>query len=236
MEELSKIPSHVAVIMDGNGRWAEARGLPRSEGHKAGAEPVRATLSQAIRLGIKNLTLYTFSTENWFRSQEEINNLFGLLTRYLNSETQELFEKGVRLNAVGDLDRLPPENLAALKKTMDVTKSNDAITLTLALSYGARAELAAAASALSRKVISGELRIEDLDEKAFEKELWSSKLPDVDLLIRTGGDKRISNFLLWKIAYAELHFTNTLWPDFSEKDFEEAVEDFQSRQRRFGKA
>jgi undecaprenyl diphosphate synthase len=222
--------------MDGNGRWAEARGLPRTEGHKAGAKPVRDILKASHKLSVKYLTLYTFSTENWFRSEGEIKSLFALLIQYLDSETAELMREGVRLSAVGDLERLPPDSLSALKKTMADTSSNSAITLTLALSYGSRAEIVHAASELMEKAQKGLLAPEDLDEEIFASHLWSSSLPDVDLLIRTGGDKRISNFLLWQLAYAELYFTDTLWPDFGEEDLKKAICDFQSRKRRFGRA
>jgi undecaprenyl diphosphate synthase len=221
--------------MDGNGRWAESRGLPRSEGHKAGAEPVRTVLKAAKRAGVRHLTLYTFSSENWQRSPEEIGNLFTLLVRYLDSETQELLSSGVRLGAVGDLSRLPPASLAALDGAREALSANDGITLTLALSYGARDELAAAARRLAAKAAKGEISPEEVDEGLFASELWSAGLPDVDLLIRTAGDKRVSNFLLWKLAYAELYFTDTLWPDFGEEDFAKALEDFRRRKRRFGR-
>jgi undecaprenyl diphosphate synthase len=221
--------------MDGNGRWAEARGLPRSEGHKAGAEPVRTVLKCAKKAGVGHLTLYTFSSENWYRSPEEIGNLFSLLVRYLDSETQELLISGVRLKAVGNLSKLPAASLAALEDACAALSANDGITLTLALSYGAREELAAAAASLAARASAGLLEPGDVDETLFASELWTAGLPDVDLLIRTGGDKRISNFLLWKLAYAELYFTDTLWPDFGEGDFLKALEDFRRRKRRFGR-
>ncbi|MDR3154901.1 MAG: di-trans,poly-cis-decaprenylcistransferase [Deltaproteobacteria bacterium] len=229
-------PGHVAVIMDGNGRWAEARGLPRSEGHRAGAEPVRTLLKCAARLGVRHLTLYAFSSENWQRSPEEIGSLFTLLARYLDSETAELLSSGVRLNAIGDLSRLPGPSLAALRDAVEALSGNEGITLTLAISYGSRAEIAQAAARLAARAAAGALPPEDIDEGLFASELWSAALPDVDLLIRTGGDKRVSNFLLWKIAYAELYFTDTLWPDFGEEDFLKAIDDFRSRERRFGRA
>jgi undecaprenyl diphosphate synthase len=230
------VPGHVAIIMDGNGRWAEARGLPRSEGHRAGAAPVRAVLKCASREGVRHLTLYTFSSENWQRSPEEIGNLFSLLVRYLDSETRELLASGVRLNAVGDLERLPASSLAALKDAVSALSANDGITLTLALSYGARNELVSAAASLAAKAAEGLIAPRDVDEGLFASELWTAGLPDVDLLIRTGGDMRISNFLLWKLAYAELYFTDTLWPDFGENGFLKALEDFRRRKRRFGRA
>jgi undecaprenyl diphosphate synthase len=236
MDPTSPGPEHVAIIMDGNGRWAEARRLPRSEGHKAGAEPVRTILKAAKREGVRHLTLYTFSTENWRRSKEEVENLFELLVRYIDSETLELLASGVRLRAIGDLERLPAEALEALREAEKATAGNIDLTLTLALSYGSRAELAAAARRLALKAKAGLIDPEAIDERALASEMWSGDLPDVDLLIRTGGDIRVSNFLLWGLAYAELHFTDTLWPDFGERDFAAALADFRSRERRFGRA
>jgi undecaprenyl diphosphate synthase len=221
--------------MDGNGRWAANRGLPRSEGHKAGAKPVREILKKSKALGIRNLTLYTFSSENWLRDSQEVDGLFSLLVQYLDSETEELLSSGVRLHAVGDLGRLPPLVKDALLGAMDATKDNVGITLTLALSYGARAELAEGARILAQRVANGEILPKDIDEALFGESLWTSDLPDVDLMIRTGGEKRISNFLLWRMAYAELYFTDTLWPDFGPDDLEGAIQDFLSRDRRFGR-
>ncbi|MDR0354458.1 MAG: isoprenyl transferase [Deltaproteobacteria bacterium] len=229
-------PEHVAIIMDGNGRWAKSRGLSRSDGHKAGAEPVRTVLKTARNQGVRYLTLYTFSTENWGRSKEEIDNLFSLLVRYIDSETMELLSSGVRLQAVGDVDRLPDLALSALREAEKVTRENSDIVLTLALSYGSRAELAAAAKTMAKLAKAGRLDPENIDEEYFSAHLWTKSMPDPDLLIRTGGDKRISNFLLWQLAYAELYFTDTLWPDFGERDFLAALTDFRNRQRRFGRA
>jgi undecaprenyl diphosphate synthase len=222
--------------MDGNGRWAKARGLSRSEGHKAGAEPVRGVLRAAHRQGVRFLTLYTFSTENWFRSKEEIDNLFGLLVSYIDSETMELLSSGVRLRAMGDLDRLPGEARQALAEAERLTLGNSDLTLTLALSYGSRAELVRAAQRLAILAKNGQLDPDSIDEGSMARNLWSWDLPDPDLLIRTGGDKRISNFLLWQLAYSELYFTETLWPDFGESDFLAALCDFHGRQRRYGRA
>jgi undecaprenyl diphosphate synthase len=229
-------PRHVAIIMDGNGRWASARNLPRSEGHKAGAGPVRAILKAARREKVRHLTLYTFSTENWSRSKEEVQNLFELLVSYIGSETMELIASGVRLSAVGDLGRLPPQALSALREAERLTKGNSDLALTLALSYGSRAELAAAAKSLALKAKAGLVDPEAIDEDLFASQMWSAALPDVDLLIRSGGEIRISNFLLWRLAYAELYFTDTLWPDFGEADFLAALADFRTRRRRFGQA
>jgi undecaprenyl diphosphate synthase len=226
----------VAIIMDGNGRWAARRNLPRPEGHKAGAEPVRAVLKAARREGVEHLTLFTFSTENWGRPSGEVENLFELLVRYIDSETLELLRSGVRLKAVGDLGRLPADALSAIREAERLTADNAELTLTLALSYGGRAELAEAARRLAVKCRAGLMDPSDIDERAMAGELWTAALPDVDLLIRTGGEIRISNFLLWGLAYAELHFTDTLWPDFGEGDLLTALADFRARQRRFGQA
>jgi undecaprenyl diphosphate synthase len=229
-------PKHVAIIMDGNGRWAASKNLPRSEGHRAGAEPVRTVLKASKRENVRHLTLYTFSTENWSRSQEEVDNLFELLVQYISSETMELLSSGVRLKAMGDLGRLPKETRSAIEEAEKATAENQDLTLTLALSYGGRAELATGARALAEKAKEGLIDPLSIDEKAMASALWSASLPDVDLLIRTGGEIRISNFLLWSLAYAELHFTDTLWPDFGEKDFLSALSDFRRRQRRYGRA
>jgi undecaprenyl diphosphate synthase len=233
---LPKGPDHVAIIMDGNGRWAKARGLSRTEGHKAGAEPVRTVLKTAHRQGVRYLTLYTFSTENWGRSKEEIDNLFELLVRYIDSETMELLSSGVRLRAMGDLNQLPSAAQSAIAEAEKLTAANSDITLTLALSYGSRAELTAAARAMAQKVKKGQLDPDQINQDSLSTHLWSSYLPDPDLLIRTGGDQRVSNFLLWQLAYSELYFTETLGPDFGAKDFLAAISDFHSRQRRYGRA
>jgi undecaprenyl diphosphate synthase len=222
--------------MDGNGRWATARGLSRSAGHQAGAEPVRTILKAAHHQGIRYLTLYTFSTENWGRSQEEITNLFALLVQYIDSETMELLTSGVRLKAVGDISQLPKMAQQALAEAEEVTKGNTDITLTLALSYGSRTEILTAVQDIASKAREGKLDPQQIDEQILSDHLWTKEIPDPDLLIRTGGDKRISNFLLWQLAYAELYFTETLWPDFGEQEFFLALSDFHSRQRRYGRA
>jgi undecaprenyl diphosphate synthase len=234
--EHSNSPNHVAIIMDGNGRWAQIRGLSRSEGHRAGAEPVRIILKAAHKFQVRFLTLYTFSTENWSRSTQEVENLFSLLVEYIDSETLELLESGVRLVGMGDLDRLPDKAKKALKEAEKITAKNTDLVLTLALSYGSRAELTTAARALALKAKNGLLDPNFLSESSLIQEMWSKNLPDLDLLIRTGGEKRISNFLLWQLAYAELYFTDTLWPDFGEADFLAALNDFKARKRRFGRA
>jgi undecaprenyl diphosphate synthase len=201
----------------------------------AGAEPVRTILKAAHRIGVRYLTLYAFSTENWARSAEEVDNLFALLVRYLDSETEELLASGVKLQGVGDLKRLPVVTKESLDLAAQLTAKNTDLTLSLALSYGSRAEITQAALTLAQKAQKGLLNPLDLTEEIFAQNLWTGQLPDVDLLIRTGGDKRISNFLLWHLAYAELYFTETLWPDFGEEDFLAAIADFQARPRRFGR-
>ena len=229
-------PEHIAIIMDGNGRWATQRGLRRSEGHQAGAEPVRAVLTAARKAGVKYLTLYAFSTENWGRPEDEVRGLFELLLKYLKSELAELTETGIRLLAIGDLEALPELARQALEAAIETTAGGRELTLTLALSYGSRAELARAARLLAAEVAAGDRPLESITPEAIGEKLWTSGSPEPDLLIRTGGDMRLSNFLLWQCAYAELYFTPTLWPDFGEADFNLALESFRTRERRFGLA
>ena len=227
-------PRHVAIIMDGNGRWAQKQGKIRSEGHKAGAEPVHEVLRAAEKCGIKYLTLYAFSTENWGRPKNEIDILFTLLAQYLESETAELKKKGVRLSAIGQLENLPPKVYNALKASMAATSQNQNLHLTLALSYGSQQEISQGVRLLAEEALQGQRTIESISPKSLAEKLWTKDLPDPDLLIRTGGDMRLSNFLLWQCAYTELYFTNTLWPDFKEEDFQAAINDYKNRKRRFG--
>jgi undecaprenyl diphosphate synthase len=228
------VPAHVAIIMDGNGRWAEARGWPRVRGHEEGAESVRVVTRACRELGCKALTLYSFSTENWKRPEEEVGALMGLLARYLVQERREILDNGVRLNAIGQTDRLPLAVRAALKELIHASRGNTGMVLTLALSYGSRQELVEAARALARKAASGRLRPEQIDDRLFAAELQTAGLPDPDLLIRTSGELRISNFMLWQLAYAELYVTDVLWPDFRRADLEAAFAAFGKRERRFG--
>ena len=228
------IPRHVAVIMDGNGRWAERRGLGRVLGHRAGIEAVRATVRAAHELGIRFLTLYAFSTENWSRPKGEVDALMGLLEHYLAAELEELDRNGIRLRAIGRLDRLPEVTRVKLEEALERTRDNSEMTVVFALSYGGRTEIADAARKLARDVESGKLDPEQIDEKTFAAYLYDPELPDPDLLIRTGGEARVSNFLLWQIAYAELHVTEVMWPDFRKNDLVEAVLDYQQRERRYG--
>ena len=228
------LPRHIAIIMDGNGRWAQSRGLPRIAGHRRGAEAVRRTLTAAVELGIPYLTLFGFSSENWKRPLDEIDDLMGLLRHYLRGEIAELHRKGVRLRVIGEIGRLAPDIITLIDNAEALTCANRAIDLTIALSYGGRAEIAAAARAIAAKVRSGDLPLAAIDEELIGSHLFTADLPDPDLLIRTSGEQRISNFLLWQCAYAELVFTKTLWPDFGRADLEQAIEDYCGRQRRYG--
>jgi undecaprenyl diphosphate synthase len=229
------LPRHVAVIMDGNGRWAERRGQPRILGHRAGMKSVRAVIEAAGDLGIEALTLYAFSKENWKRPAPEVQALMGLLRRYMRSEREELIARGARIEAIGDLDQLEGTAREELDRLIEATAHCDRLRVTLALSYGGRAEIVAAARRIARAAAAGELDPEALDEAAFARFLYNPDLPDPDLLVRTSGEMRISNFLLWQIAYAELHVTETLWPDFDRAAFFQAIEEYQSRERRFGR-
>ena len=230
-----KIPAHVAIIMDGNGRWAKARRLPRIMGHREGMKSVRAVVETARKVGIKVLTLYAFSKENWQRPKEEVSFLMRLLAEYLQKEVDELHEKDIQIRAIGELELLPLEVQGLLREAMEKTRKNQGLILNLALSYGGRAEIVQAARALARACLAGRLRPEEIDEKLFSSYLYTHDLPDPDLLIRTSGELRLSNFLLYQCAYTELYFTPVLWPDFREKEFLEALKDYQRRERRFGK-
>jgi undecaprenyl diphosphate synthase len=228
------VPRHVAIIMDGNGRWAAQRGLPRVAGHKAGAEAVRRAMQSAVDHGVEVLTLYAFSSENWRRSTEEITDLTGLMRFYLERELNSLMKEGVRLKLIGDYSAFGPELVDRLEKAIEHTAKNDRLTLVVALNYGSRSEISAATRALAKKAVAGEIDPEQIDEKAIAAELDTHGLPELDLLIRTSGEVRLSNFLLWQAAYAELLFLDTLWPDFDEQAFADALQKFAARQRRFG--
>lgn len=228
------VPRHVAIIMDGNGRWAKQRGLPRVAGHKAGAEAVRRTLEAAAEAGVEVLTLYAFSSENWRRSEEEISDLKGLMRYYVEKELQRLVDEGVKLRLIGDYRAFGPDMVRLLENALDKTAGNTALTLVVALNYGSRREIAEAAAALARKAAAGEIDPAQVDEAAVDAELDTAGLPQLDLLIRTSGEVRLSNFLLWQAAYAELLFTPLLWPDFDEQAFNDALAQFAARQRRFG--
>lgn len=231
--DMQRIPEHIAIIMDGNGRWATERGKERSYGHQAGVESVIRITSECSRLGVKFLTLYTFSTENWSRPADEVAALMGLV---LTSLEDELFMKNdVRLQVIGDFDRLPAVVQQKVNETMEHTAKNSSMTMVLALSYSSRWEILDAVKKIANDVKGGTLDVEDISEEVISKNLNSSFMPDPDLLIRTGGEVRISNYMLWQIAYSELYFCDTYWPDFHENDLRRAILDYQSRQRRFGK-
>ena len=232
---LDKLPNHVAVIMDGNGRWAKKQGFKRVLGHKKGVEAVRETVEAATELGIEALTLFAFSTENWNRPKFEVDTLMSLLVSSLKKEIQTFQKNNVRLQTIGNLDKLPKKAKRQLDEVIDLTKNNSQLTLTLALNYGAREEIINATKCISKKIVNNELKIEEIDENIINSHLYTFTLPVVDFLVRTSGEKRISNFLLWQIAYAELYFTEVLWPDFNKEDFYEAILNYQSRERRFGK-
>ena len=230
-----KLPQHVAVIMDGNGRWAKSRDQERTFGHKNAIKAVREVINACNEVNIPYLTLYTFSTENWNRPADEVNTLMDLLSSTLLHEAEEIFSKGLRIHAIGDLERLPDTVREQLLNIIELTKNNNKGNLILALSYGSQREILNAVKEISKKVKDGEVDINDIDEKLFENHLYTKDFPPVDLLIRTSGEVRISNFLLWQIAYAELQFLDTLWPDFTKEDFFQCIVNYQSKERRFGK-
>ena len=236
-EELNKdaLPQHIAIIMDGNGRWAQQHGKLRVRGHEAGAEAVRKTVEAAAKLGIKHLTLYAFSTENWSRPKTEISTLMALLVRSLRRELERMTSNNIKLTAIGSLDKLPKNVQHELHEVILKTAANTGTHLTLALSYGAREEIKQAVVQISKKVKNNIIPIESIDETIINEHLYTQNLPDVDLLIRTSGEVRISNFLLWQIAYAELYFTDELWPEFNEQSLHQAILSYQKRERRFGK-
>ncbi|HMI06468.1 MAG TPA: isoprenyl transferase [Flavobacterium sp.] len=229
------LPKHLAIIMDGNGRWAKQQGMLRAFGHENGTKSVRATVETCAKLGIENLTLYAFSTENWNRPKLEVQTLMKLLISSLKNELKTLEKNDIRLNSIGNLEMLPKSAQKELLEVINKTKNNNRMTLTLALSYGSREEIVSAVRNISDKVKNNIISIDAIDESIINQHLYTQNLPDVDLLIRTSGEHRISNFLLWQIAYAELYFTDVLWPDFKDEDLYEAIISYQKRERRFGK-
>jgi undecaprenyl diphosphate synthase len=237
LQELNtdELPQHIAVIMDGNGRWAQQQGKNRLRGHEAGAKAVRNTVEAAAKLGIKHLTLYAFSTENWNRPKTEVSTLMSLLVRNLRHELLLMTKNNIRLSAIGSLDKLPKKVREELVEVIEKTKTNTGTNLTLALSYGAREEIKQAIINISKKVKNSTINIENIDETIINEHLYTQHLPDVDLLIRTSGEVRISNFLLWQIAYAELYFTDVMWPEFDEYELHQAINSYLKRERRFGK-
>ena len=233
--EKERLPRHVAVIMDGNGRWALQRGLSRIEGHKRGKAAVQAIVEAAAELRLEYLTLYAFSTENWQRPASEVRALMGLLRRYLRTELRRLMKNGVRLLAIGDLNRLPIPVRQELEHVIRTTQENTGLTVVLAVSYGGREEILATARALMSAALEGRLAAQEVNETIFSQYLWTANIPDPDLLIRTSGELRLSNFLLWQLAYTEIYVTETLWPDFDRDEFFRALIDYQGRERRFGR-
>jgi undecaprenyl diphosphate synthase len=234
MPDFPDIPRHIAVIMDGNGRWAKERGLPRGEGHRAGAESVREVADTCIELGVKYLTLYAFSSENWNRPEAEVKALMTLLDRFLSEKSKDLKKQNIRLQAIGQLDRLPAKTRALLDKIMAQTADHTALTLVLALSYGGREEIISAARSLAAEAAAGTISPDQIDGTMFASHLQTAGIPDPDLLIRTSGEMRVSNFLLWQISYAEIVIVKKFWPDFRKNDLIEAVREYQLRHRRFG--
>jgi undecaprenyl diphosphate synthase len=232
--DIEKLPRHVAIIMDGNGRWARKRLLNRVSGHERGSETVRQIVRACREFGISILTLYAFSTENWQRPKMEVQALMALLERFLISEEKELVENGIRLNAIGEIQRLPDRVFTKIQEVMVSTRHNEHLLLNLALSYGSRAEIVRMVQSISEKVRNGAMTPSDITEDTVSAHLYTASIPDPDLLIRTSGEMRISNFLLWQIAYSEIYITNTLWPDFNREEFIEILADYQLRERRFG--
>jgi len=237
LEDLKKdrLPKHVAIIMDGNGRWAKKQGKQRIFGHKNGAKAVQEIVEAAAELGINTLTLYTFSTENWSRPKKEVDMLMGLLVRSLKKELKTLIKNNIKLQTIGNIKKLPKKVVNELFEVIEKTKNNNRLILNLALNYGSREEIVNAIKNISKKVVNKTISIEEIDENIINNHLYTVTLPDVDFLIRTSGEKRISNFMLWQIAYAELYFTNILWPDFKKEHFFQAIAEYQHRERRFGK-
>lgn len=229
-----KIPRHIAIIMDGNGRWAEARGLSRREGHKKGAEAAQRTVEALRDMGVEYVTLFTFSSENWQRPASEVSDLLNLIRFYLKKETAEMHKSGARLRVIGNRERLPADIVSLIENAEAVTKDNSKITVVIALSYGGRQDIVFAAKALAARALAGTLDISAIDEEMFAQSLMTQDIPDPDLMIRSGGESRISNFLMWQLSYTELFFTDTLWPDFDQKEIGQALEFYRNRDRRFG--
>lgn len=229
------LPKHIAIIMDGNGRWAKKRRLPRIKGHKAGVDALKRTVEACVDIGIKYLTVFSFSSENWNRPPEEVSGLMRLFVEALNAEITSMIKNGIRLQIIGDRETIPKKVLDSFRKAQELTSKNDKLCFSIAISYGSRQEIVNAVKRLLKDCRSGEIDLENVNSKIFSDYLYTSGLPDPDLLIRTSGEYRISNFLLWQIAYSEFYFTDTLWPDFSRADLLEAINEYQKRNRRFGK-
>jgi len=229
---LDKVPAHIAIIMDGNGRWAKSRFMPRTYGHKVGVETIRKVVKECSRLGVKYLTLYAFSTENWKRPKDEVSALMGLLVKYLRNELEELHKNNVKILTIGDISKLPEACELALAK--DKTKDNTGLVMSLALNYGGRNDLVNAVKNISQDLVDGKISLDDIGDNLISSHLSTNESPDPDLVIRTSGEQRLSNFLLWELAYSEFYFTDIHWPDFDEKELQKAIFAYQSRDRRFG--
>jgi undecaprenyl diphosphate synthase len=229
------IPKHIALIMDGNGRWAKSRNLPRLAGHKAGVEALRSVIERGGDIGVKHMTFYAFSTENWSRPEDEVSGLMNLLVVYLKSETKKLHANNIRVNVIGDISKLPSRAQKELQRTLDLTAHNDSMTVHIALNYGSRDEIVKAVQSIAADTKAGTLNVEDIDAKTVSGRLYTADIPDPDLMIRTSGEVRLSNFLLWQLAYSEFYFTDVYWPDFDGDALEAAIHAYQNRHRRFGK-
>lgn len=232
--DIEKIPNHIAIIMDGNGRWAKSKFMPRTYGHKVGVETIRKIVKECSRLGVKYLTLYAFSTENWKRPQEEVSALMGLLVTYLKNELDELHKNNVKILTIGNISKLPDVCVDELEKSIEKTKNNTGVTLSLALNYGSRDDIKKAVREISKNVSDGKISVEDIDDEMISKHLYTKNIIDPDLVIRTSGEQRLSNFLLWEVAYSEFYFTDIHWPDFDEENLQKAIYSYQKRDRRFG--
>lgn len=231
---LDKVPAHIAIIMDGNGRWAKSRFMPRTYGHKVGVETIRKVVKECSRLGVKYLTLYAFSTENWKRPKEEVSALMGLLVKYLRNELEELHKNNVKILTIGDISKLPQVCIEELDFAKEKTKDNRGLVMSLALNYGGRNDLVNAVKNISQEVVDGKISVDDIGDDLISSHLSTKESPDPDLVVRTSGEQRLSNFLLWELAYSEFYFTDIHWPDFDEKELQKAIFAYQSRDRRFG--
>ncbi len=234
MIDLDKIPEHVAIIMDGNGRWAQKKNLPRMAGHNAGMLTIKEIVKASSTLGIKHLTVYAFSTENWKRSTEEVSGIFKLIIIYIEKELKELHENNVKVKVLGDYKKLPKESVKSLERSLETTQNNTGLQFNIALNYGGRNEILRSVKKLAKEVESGKLKADDISEDMIASNLYTAGIPDPDMIIRTSGEKRLSNYLLWQCAYSEFVFTDVLWPDFKREEFEKTIEIFQNRKRRFG--
>jgi undecaprenyl diphosphate synthase len=232
--DMERIPAHIAIIMDGNGRWAKQRKLPRTMGHRAGMKNIKMMVEESSNLGVKYLTLYAFSTENWKRSKEEVGALMDLVVEFINKEFEELHKNNVKLNSIGDISKLPEKSKAAVEDAMYKTRNNTGLTLNIALNYGGRDEIVKGVKEIAKEVLEGKLKLDEIDDNIISDHLYTSGMPDPDIIIRPSGELRLSNYLLWQSAYSEFWFSNINWPDFTKEDLRRAISDFQKRDRRFG--